>query len=576
MKKIYSRTQKNILLFILAITMIFISPVGIYNESHASPVVGFEPGRIIDDDVFTASGSMSVTDIQNFLNSKVPSCDTQGTQPSEYGGGTRAQWAANASLHPIIGAFYPPFTCLKDYKESNISTAQIIYNAAQQYQINPQVLIVLLQKEQALVTDTWPGPHQYKTATGYGCPDTAACDSQYFGLTNQINWSARMFRSILNDSPTWYTPYIMGNNYIQWNPSSSCGGSTVNISTKATQALYNYTPYQPNQASLDAGYGTGNSCSSYGNRNFYLYFTDWFGSTKGSSYFTCKDGTNLVTAETGQKILRNRLSNVADNLSLVIPNNTGTKCVETHTWANSRLQTWLQHLGTNAYTFDSTYSKAISGKISKTKTLFYKIDYTNTNSGRVEVHGWSSDVQHWNSHIATNAGPIDPSLSEIIPADTDGNGVDEFYLVNYKDTGSGKVEVHGWSKDFQKWTVHLATNLSALDPTKGRIIAGDINGDGRDEFTYVKFADTQSGYIEFHTFTPDVKNWATHIASNYPCAAYNRLNDDIIVADTGGSGRDNFYYVKYSNTASSRVELHGWSSNLQYWISHTATSSGSF
>ena len=51
------------------------------------------------------------------------------------------------------------------------------------------------------------------------------------------------------------------------------------IKNKATAALYYYTPYVPNSAALGAGWGLGNSCSAYGNRNFYLYFTTWFGST---------------------------------------------------------------------------------------------------------------------------------------------------------------------------------------------------------------------------------------------------------------------------------------------------------
>ncbi len=248
--------------------------------ANAAPVTGFNPGNIIDDAVFTKNNAMNVTEIQNFLNSKVPSCDTQGTQPSEYGGGTRAQWAANASLHPNIGAFYPPFTCLKDYSENGQTAAQIIYNIAQQYKINPQVFIVLLQKEQGLVTDTWPLSNQYQKATGYGCPDNSVCDSQYFGLTNQLNQSGRMFRAIFNNSPNWYSPYVIGTNNILWNPVTSCGSSSVGIENHSTQALYDYTPYRPNQAALNAGYGTGDSCSSYGNRNFYLYFTDWFGSIR--------------------------------------------------------------------------------------------------------------------------------------------------------------------------------------------------------------------------------------------------------------------------------------------------------
>jgi len=257
------------------------------DSAHASPIVGFDPARIIDDGVFTKSGSMNASQIQLFLNSKVPTCDTWGTQTSEFGGGTRAQWGA-AHNNPA------PFICLKDYSENGSSAAQIIYNIAQQYQINPQVLIVLLQKEQGLVTDTWPLASQYKTATGYGCPDTAACDSQYFGLTNQLAWSAKMFRAIMNNSPTWYTPYILGNNFISWNPAASCGGSTVNIQNRATQALYNYTPYQPNQAALNAGYGMGDSCSAYGNRNFFAYFTDWFGPTLSNVSLQKSTSSNTV------------------------------------------------------------------------------------------------------------------------------------------------------------------------------------------------------------------------------------------------------------------------------------------
>lgn len=271
--KIKKRESHHIKIPVLATILVCLVCLLTSTQSQASAVVGFDAGNIIDDAVFTNKNTMNVSQIQSFLNSKVTACDTYGVQTSEFGGGTRAQWAASKG-------YSTPFTCLKDYTEGGVSSAQIIYNISQQYKINPQVLIVLLQKEQGLITDTWPLTTQYKTATGYGCPDTAACDTQYYGFTNQLSWAAKMFRSIIDNNPNWYTPYILGNNYIQWNPNSSCGGSIVNIQNRSTQALYNYTPYQPNQAALSAGYGIGDSCGAYGNRNFYLYFTDWFGSTK--------------------------------------------------------------------------------------------------------------------------------------------------------------------------------------------------------------------------------------------------------------------------------------------------------
>jgi len=262
----------------LSLLVTAVASVTAFSYTHAAPVVGFEAGRIIDDIVFTYSQSMNVTQIQNFLNSKMPVCDTN-----------------HAGFYGSSGTWYgPPFICLKDYTENGLNAAQIIYNAAQTYSINPQVLLVLLQKEQSLITDTWPASYQYKTATGYGCPDTAPCNQLYYGLTNQIDNAANMFRKILDSSPNWYTPYILGNNYIQYSPNAGCGGTTVNIQNRSTQALYNYTPYQPNATALNAGYGYGDSCSAYGNRNFYLFFTDWFGSTKRRLITTPGEGVYVV------------------------------------------------------------------------------------------------------------------------------------------------------------------------------------------------------------------------------------------------------------------------------------------
>lgn len=262
--------------------------------SHAADARQFNAGRIIDDWVFTNSDSMTVANIQSFLNSKVPVCDTYGVKTSELGGGTRAQWLASRGIST-------PITCLKDYYEnpSNgqnnygraippgaISAAQIIYNYARQFNINPQVLIVTLQKENGLITDEWPTPKQYSESMGFGCPDNIApgapaCDPSYGSFSAQIYQAARHFRGYINNSPGWWIPFTTGVNSIQWNPKATCGSGLVNIENRATVALYSYTPYQPNTAAKNAQYGIGDECSAYGNRNFYLYFTDWFGSTYG-------------------------------------------------------------------------------------------------------------------------------------------------------------------------------------------------------------------------------------------------------------------------------------------------------
>lgn len=247
----------------------------------------FRAGNIISDGLFFNGYDMDLGTIQNFLNSKVPVCDTNGTQP--YGGTTRAAYGASRG-------YAAPYTCLKDYwertpikhAESGLCTglgpgdktaARIIYEVSISCSVNPKVLITLLQKEQSLVTDDWPWSIQYRSATGYGCPDTAACDSEYYGFFNQVYNAARQFKRYARDAHVFnYRTKI--NNYVQYNPNAACGGSTVYIENQATAGLYNYTPYQPNAAALNNLYGTGDGCSAYGNRNFWRMYNDWFGSTQ--------------------------------------------------------------------------------------------------------------------------------------------------------------------------------------------------------------------------------------------------------------------------------------------------------
>lgn len=255
---------------------------------------GFNPARIIDDSIFFNSNTMNTGDIQNFLNSKVPSCDTNGSLPKNgVSGQTRAQWAA-ATGNPA-----PPYICLRNYSQSfssvgadaycgaisggNKSAADIIFNVARACNVNPQALIVLLQKEQALVTDDWPWPVQYRSATGYGCPDTAACDSQYYGFFNQVYNAGHQFQRYVK-LPHLFNYAAGRTSFILYNPSSSCGGTNVTIQNGATAALYNYTPYQPNASALNNLYGSGDSCGAYGNRNFWRMFNDWFGPTLADGY----------------------------------------------------------------------------------------------------------------------------------------------------------------------------------------------------------------------------------------------------------------------------------------------------
>lgn len=276
------------------------------NFASAAELSKFDAGNIIDDSVFYDPKGLNESEIQQLLNAKTPVCDTWGTQP--YKGTTRANYAASSGVST-------PFTCLKDYVEninakpadaycsgypnSRKTSAEIIYAVSQSCGINPRVLIVLLQKEQGLITDDWPWPIQYQSATGMGCPDTASCDSQYYGFFNQLYSASRQFKKY-KAWPNDYNFIPNRNNFIKWHPDfdsgrrtpagqiiweDRCGGANVYIKNQATAGLYNYTPYQPNAAALRAGYGDGDGCSAYGNRNFWSYYNDWFGSTFTPAYY---------------------------------------------------------------------------------------------------------------------------------------------------------------------------------------------------------------------------------------------------------------------------------------------------
>ncbi len=304
----------KIVIILLCIGFVFSSD----QTAQAVTASEWKAGNIIDDVIFTDKGSLSVDQIQTFLNSKVGTgtngvpgqCDTNGTRTSEWGGGTRAQYGASVGKPG-------PFTCLKDFyevpktepgpgiPENNYggkptpagarSAAQLIWDAAQRYNISPKVLLVKLGTESAgpLTSDDWPFLSQYTYAMGAHCPDVwdpvqqkwvAKCDVNYSGFSIQISESAKMLRGYLDNMTQPWWPYrkpYQTNKLLYNMDENACGSSNVYIENKATAALYTYTPYQPNAAALNNMYGTGDSCSAYGNRNFWRTFSDWFGSTSG-------------------------------------------------------------------------------------------------------------------------------------------------------------------------------------------------------------------------------------------------------------------------------------------------------
>jgi len=112
---------------------------------------------------------------------------------------------------------------------------------------------------------------------GYACPDTAPCASKYFGFYNQIYSAASQLKRYTDPASSFYASKPVGvRQPILYHPNARCGTKRVLIENLATHALYIYTPYTPNAAALANLGGTGDSCSSYGNSNFWEYYQYWF------------------------------------------------------------------------------------------------------------------------------------------------------------------------------------------------------------------------------------------------------------------------------------------------------------
>lgn len=200
-------------------------------SSHAAE---FNPGMIISDYEFTDVDSMNYKDIENFLRKK-------GSTLVDY-------------VDPYI----------------KVGAVQLIHDNAQLNGVNPKVLLVLLQKEQSLITDRSPSDGQYDAATGYGycdgdCRKGDPKLQRFVGFANQIDYAASALR-LFYDKPQTYG-YNVGTTH-------EIDGEMVTIQNAATHAFYIYTPH------------------IHGNKNFHKIWHDWF----SQDY---PDGTLLQDAETG-------------------------------------------------------------------------------------------------------------------------------------------------------------------------------------------------------------------------------------------------------------------------------------
>ena len=240
-------------------------------SASAATAAGFDPGNIISDANFYNGSAMSGSSVQSFLNSVAANCKQQSGGPvclKNFTQNVSTIKAVSGRCSAIAGG--------------NKSAATIIAQVGAACGVSQKALIVLLEKEQGIIATSRPTNWMYQHATGFACPDTAPCDPAYRGFAQQVYAAALQFKRY-QASPTSWAYQAGRNNAILYNPNAACGRKTVYIKNQATAGLYIYTPYTPNTAAMSNLYGSGDSCSAYGNRNFWRMYTDWFGSPTGGS-----------------------------------------------------------------------------------------------------------------------------------------------------------------------------------------------------------------------------------------------------------------------------------------------------
>lgn len=164
------------------------------------PAMAFNAHTIITNEELTEGSRMTAAEIQHFLEERKSGLATL-----------------------LIGTKRP---------------STIIAEAASKFSINPQVLLVILQKEQSLLDTKKPSTKQLQWATGYGVCDSCRLNDpaviRWRGFETQVHATAEFFRTFLDDPSRLF---------LKVGVTTMIDGTPVIPSNIATSLLYSYTPH---------------------------------------------------------------------------------------------------------------------------------------------------------------------------------------------------------------------------------------------------------------------------------------------------------------------------------------------
>jgi hypothetical protein len=254
--------KRPVLLFLVA--LFALTPLGLVSAEtrYADEPDGFTPNNLIDNGNFTRSESMSGDDINSFLQSKgswlanyyIPEYSTVPYYCRNESGNNEVRTVSVRQVDPSNAPLY-------GMRAADLIAARAVRNG-----INPQVILVLIQRESSGITRSvpssdrtreWPlfyGFDETMATYGYSCAQAQQKASDFGGLGQQLA----------------YTPYGLSRLYTNANPCSVnrvIDGVAMTMANRATAALYCYTPHVYE-----------------GNHNFWYYFIKWFGALPPAPY----------------------------------------------------------------------------------------------------------------------------------------------------------------------------------------------------------------------------------------------------------------------------------------------------
>ena len=262
--------------------------IGFAAPSEAADAADFDPGYLVSDEDFFAGAAMTATEVDKFIAGMNAGCTSGRVCLENYREDVTAKAAST------LGG---TLRCAAIPAAARQTAGQIITTVGKACGISPKAILVILQKEQSLVTSRAPSSTAFQASMGAGCPDTAPCNGAYAGFYENVYYGAKLLKGYTMPSSTHFSRFAAGKvASIPQHPCTvykskcetgkpQCGYTKVAVKNLATHALYVYTPYTPNALALKYMYTAvpealaGEECSSYGNRNFWRLWTDWFGPT---------------------------------------------------------------------------------------------------------------------------------------------------------------------------------------------------------------------------------------------------------------------------------------------------------